>query len=221
MWRSKANTLSKLFRKIFPLCLQPSHFWTAKALSSCSSLFSNKYFESFSPCGFFPPSFKPWMWNFPWATPTIFIHLPLITSHRAFCWPFCFQVSIRPILGRWPYHLILQEKPRQTVKSIMSLWLECPPPQSVTLLFLILSKVKKYRATPSSLVRPKLPSPASEGDLSHNLIRGSASCYLICLATSFTSVNTIMSTNNLRKGYPPPSQCAWPCCSDTWPLGGP
>lgn len=45
----KADALSKFFRKILPLCLQPFHFLTTAAFSSCSSLFYYKYFEFFSP----------------------------------------------------------------------------------------------------------------------------------------------------------------------------
>ena len=116
--------------KTFPLWLQPSHFQTSKALSPCSPLFCHKDFES--PLGFcllpsipersafsgllcVPFRLQPSFFIFKWPPPT---GLPADVS-------FSLQVCASWAgEGRGPHHLILQERPRWTITSIMSLFLE-------------------------------------------------------------------------------------------------
>lgn len=63
-------------------------------------------------------------------TPTAFFHFWMTTSHRAPCCCFLLLSGLGSlgILGRQPHHLILQERPRRTITSIMSSFLESRPP---------------------------------------------------------------------------------------------
>ena len=151
--------------KTFPLWLQPSHYQTSKALSPCSPLFYHKDSESPLVLVVLPPSFK---------TPSTQVSLGgslfPANSYRLFSslddhLPqgslLLFPSSLR---SGQPGHsgqaTSPSNSPRETEtdhRIYHELIPRIPPLQSVTLLFLVLSKVKKYRH-PSCLLGPKLPT---------------------------------------------------------------